>query len=265
MDSKAASPPTDSPTMASTGLVVVTGASSGIGAATTEAFIRSGYKVLAMARRKDRLSSLAAELQAKYPDKPSLLTRCVDVTEASTFRNAIEEAEEAFGTKVDLLVNNAGCMLLGDIKDQHAKEWRQMLDVNVVGVLNGIQAVLSPMMERKRGTIINVSSIAGFKAFPNHAVYSGTKFAVHGITETVRLETAKAGLRHILISPGVVSTELLGHTTSEEIKTGYEDWKQTMGHPLAPMDVAKVILFAYEQPQSVCLREIVIGPTYQEP
>merc|ERR1711998_372680 len=93
--------------------------------------------------------------------------------------------------------------------------------------------------------------------------YCGTKFAVHGITETVRMETAKHGLRHILVSPGVVSTELLGHTSDDGIKEGYEAWKKDMGHPLVPEDVASVILFAYAQPQHVCLREIVVGPTYQ--
>ena len=120
------------------------------------------------------------------------------------------------------------------------------------------------MIARKSGTVINVSSIAGFKAFPSHAAYCASKFAVHGLTETVRQETAKHGLRHILISPGVCSTELLSHTSSDDIKDGYEAWKKEMGAPLVPKDVAGVILFAYQQPQHVCLREIVVGPTFQD-
>jgi len=245
-------------------LCVVTGASSGIGRATSIALVEANYPVLLLARRKERLDGIAKELSAVGRGH-LVRTAVVDVTKRDQFTSAISDAEKYFSTTTSLLVNNAGCMLLGDVVDQSPSEWKRMLDVNVTGVLNGIQAVLSSMIERKRGTVINVSSIAGFKAFENHAVYCGTKYAVRGITETVRMETAKHGLRHILISPGVVSTELLRHTTSSDIKKGYEDWKETMGHPLEPKDVAKTVVFAYEMPRHVCLREIVIGPTFQAP
>lgn len=249
---------------AAKGLIVVTGASSGIGKATVLKFVEEKYPVLMLARREDRLKAIVEEAKTSFPESPVPIASAVDVTDFDAMSKAIEDAEAMFGA-VSLLVNNAGTMLLGDIATQARTEWKRMLDVNVMGVLNGIQAVLSGMIERKEGTVINVSSIAGFKAFPNHAAYCGTKFAVHGITETVRQETAKHGLRHILISPGVVSTELLSHTSSEEIKSGYESWKESMGHPLVPVDVANVILFAYQQPKHVCLREIVVGPTYQDP
>jgi len=248
----------------SKGLIVVTGASSGIGAATVEVFAEKGYPVLMLARREERLIELQKKVVESYPDAPKPLYSKVDVTDIDSIKAAITEAETVHGP-VSLLVNNAGCMLLGNVASQDPKEWKTMLDVNVMGVLNGIQAVLSGMIERKEGTVINVSSIAGFKAFPDHAAYCGTKFAVHGITETIRQETAKHGLRHILVSPGVVSTELLSHTTSDKIKDGYESWKKSMGHPLVSKDVANVIIFAYEQPKHVCLREIVVGPTYQDP
>lgn len=245
-------------------LCVVTGASSGIGRATAIALVNANHPVLMLARRKDRLNDIVKELEA---ERKGHLVRAavVDVTNQTQFASAIADAEKYFSTTTSLLVNNAGCMLLGNVVDQSPKEWQQMLNVNVTGVLNGIQIVLKGMIERKSGTVINVSSIAGFKAFENHAAYCGTKYAVHGITETVRMETAKHGLRHILISPGVVSTELLGHTTSSSIKKGYEDWKKQMGHPLQSCDVAKTIVFAYEMPQHVCLREIVVGPTFQAP
>jgi len=244
-------------------LIVITGASSGIGEATAKVFVEQGHPVLMLARREDRLTAIVKSLTESFPDAPTPLASSVDVTDMDAIKAAILVAEEKYGP-VSLLVNNAGCMLLGDVATQKADEWKRMLDVNVIGVLNGIQAVLSGMIERKEGTVINVSSIAGFKAFPNHAAYCGTKYAVHGITETIRQETSKHGLRHILVSPGVVSTELLSHTTSEDIKSGYESWKESMGHPLVPVDVANVILFAYQQPKHVCLREIVVGPTYQD-
>ena len=132
-------------------------------------------------------------------------------------------------------------------------------------MLNGIKAVLSDFIERKDGIFVNVSSIAGVKAFPNHAVYCATKFALHGFTETIRQETAKHGIRHCLICPGVVETELLSHTTNDAIKNGYTDWKKNMGKALEAEDIARAISFVINQPKHVCVREIVIGPTAQEP
>ena len=117
---------------------------------------------------------------------------------------------------VDGLVNNAGLMLLGVADEQDPDEWERMVNVNVMGMLNGIHAVLTKMKSRKRGTIINVSSIAGIKGFPNHMAYCGTKFAVHGLTETLREEVAMDDVRVITIAPGAVETELLSHTTSDD-------------------------------------------------
>ena len=234
-------------------LIVITGASSGIGAATARLFSARGYPLLLLARRADRLEALAL---------PDTLCRALDVTDRAAFSAAVREAEAQFGP-VDLLVNNAGVMLLGAMEKQDPGEWDRMLDVNVRGVLNGIHAVLDGMQARRGGTIVNVSSIAGRKTFPSHAAYCGTKFAVHAISENLREEVSARDVRVVTIAPGAVETELLSHTTDTAIKQGYGEWKAQMGGVLAPETVAEAIRFAYEQPQSVCIREIVLAATRQ--
>ncbi|WCE32551.1 SDR family oxidoreductase [Vibrio sp. SCSIO 43137] len=236
-------------------LIVVTGASSGIGEAIARRLSDEGHPLLLLARRIDRLEAL---------NLPNTLCEKVDVTDKASFVSAIEKAEQQFGA-VDCIVNNAGAMLLGSLDTQDASEWKTMFDVNVIGLMNGMQAVLSPMIERKSGTIINVSSIAGRKTFPSHAAYCGTKFAVHAISENVREEVADANVRVTTIAPGAVETELLSHTTSTEIKDGYEDWKESMGGALVADDIARAVSYAYQQPQGVCVREIVIAATRQQP
>lgn len=236
-------------------LIVITGASSGIGEATAKAFAHLGHPLLLLARRVDKLINL---------DLPQTLCKKADVTQRQEIINAIAEAEKRFGA-VGCLINNAGMMLLGAADKQNPEEWQTMYDVNVMGVLNGIHAVLPSMIQRKTGTIINISSIAGRKTFPNHAAYCGTKFAVHALTENIREEVASNNVRMITIAPGVVETELLSHTTSESIKSDYNAWKQQMGDALKPEDVARAIIFAYQQPPSVCIREIVLAATAQQP
>lgn len=236
-------------------LIVITGASSGIGAAMAQAFSAKGHPLLLLARRVEPMQALALE---------NSLCISVDVTDAAAMKAAIATAEAKYG-KVGGLINNAGVMLLGAADVQDPAEWSQMLNINVMGVLNGIHAVLADMKARKTGTIINVSSIAGRKTFPNHAAYCATKFAVHALTENIREEVAMDDVRMITIAPGAVETALLSHTTSEEIKAGYQDWKEDMGGVIEPTAVADAALFAFEQPQSVCVREIVLAPTRQQP
>ncbi|MDO6545057.1 MULTISPECIES: SDR family oxidoreductase [Photobacterium] len=236
-------------------LVVITGASSGIGEATARHLSEQGYALLLLARRVERLEAL---------NLPNTLCRKVDVTDVTSFKAAIEEAEAQYG-KVDCLINNAGVMLLGLVHEQSPLEWQNMVNVNILGLMNGIHCVLADMKARKGGTIINISSVAGRKTFPSHAAYCGTKFAVHAMSENIREEVASEDVRVITIAPGAVETELLSHTTSEEIKAGYEDWKQDMGGILAPQDIANAISYAYNQPQNVCIREIVLAATRQQP
>ena len=236
-------------------LVVITGASSGIGEATARKLSAEGYSLLLLARRIERLERL---------ELPNTLCRQVDVTDRESFRHALEEAEAMFGP-ADCLINNAGVMLLGHVDTQDPVEWQRMFDVNVLGLLNGVHLVLAGMRERKSGTVINISSIAGRKTFPNHAAYCGTKFAVHAMGENIREEVADDNVRVITIAPGAVETELLGHTTSDDIKAGYESWKDSIGGAIAPEDIAGAISYAYNQPQNVCVREVVIAATRQQP
>ncbi|MBY7766604.1 SDR family oxidoreductase [Vibrio fluvialis] len=236
-------------------LVVITGASSGIGEAIARRLSAEGHPLLLLARRVERLEAL---------NLPNTLCARVDVTEQASFEAAIANAEAEFGP-ADALINNAGVMLLGQIDMQDASEWKRMFDVNVLGLLNGMQAVLAPMKARNTGTIINISSIAGKKTFPDHAAYCGTKFAVHAISENVREEVAASNVRVTTIAPGAVETELVSHITSDAIKTGYDAWKQEMGGVLDADDVARAVVFAYQQPQNVCIREIALAPTKQQP
>ncbi|KPA53488.1 SDR family oxidoreductase [Photobacterium lucens] len=236
-------------------LVVITGASSGIGEATARQLSAEGYPLLLLARRVERMEAM---------NLPNTLCRQVDITDVAAVKAAIEEAEAKFGP-VDCLINNAGVMLLGLADEQDPAEWQSMFNVNVMGMLNGIHAVLSGMKSRKHGTVINISSIAGRKTFPNHAAYCGTKFAVHAITENIREEVADDNVRFITIAPGAVETELLSHTTSDAIKAGYEEWKEGMGGVIAPQDIANAISYAYNQPQNLCIREIVLAATRQQP
>lgn len=235
-------------------LVVVTGASSGIGEAIAKRFSEASHPLLLVARRLDRLEAL---------NLPNSICAQVDVTDRVQFAKAIKNAEEQYG-QVDCLINNAGVMLLGQVESQNPEEWRKMFDVNVMALLNGLQEVLAPMKARRGGTIINVSSIAGRKIFPSHVAYCGTKFAVHAISEGAREEVADFNVRVTTIAPGAVETELLSHTTSSEIKAGYDSWKESMGGVINADDIARSALFVYQQPQNVCIREIVIAATRQQ-
>lgn len=236
-------------------LVVITGASSGIGAATAKAFAEAGHPQLLLARRVGKIEAL---------NLPNAMCRKLDVMDVESFRQAIAEAEAAHG-KVDCLVNNAGVMNIGAPHKQTPEEWQQMLDVNVRGLLNGIHLVLGGMVERKGGTIVNLGSIAGRKTFGNHAVYCGTKFAVHAITETMREEVARSNVRIINIAPGMVQTELVEGQRDAAAEQGWKDYAAEIGGALEPESIAQTILFSYQMPQSVCVREVVVCPTGQEP
>jgi len=236
-------------------LVVITGASSGFGAAIAKKLSQQGYPLLLIARRLEKLEQL---------NLPNTICAKVDITNRSEFEQAIRQAESQYG-KTNCLINNAGVMLLGQVDAQDNNEFSKMLDVNVNALLNGMQIVLSDMKNRNTGTIINISSVAGRKTFPNHAAYCGTKFAVHAISENVREEVAEHNVRVITIAPGAAETELLSHTSSEEIKQGYTDWKTDMGGVLSADDIANAVVYAYTQPQNVCIREIVIAATKQQP
>ncbi|MEG0256659.1 MAG: SDR family oxidoreductase [Vagococcus sp.] len=238
-------------------LIVITGASSGFGAKTAQLFNKKGYPLLLIARRVDKVKELPLNFENVMVEK-------ADVSNMEELKTAIRKAEAVYGP-TDLLVNNAGVMLLGNIMKQDEKEWSTMLDTNVLGVLNGMKIVLDDMVKREHGTIINISSIAGFKAFADHAAYCASKFGVHGLTETIRQEVADSNVRVSLVSPGAAETELLTHVTSEKSLNDYVSWKDSMGGvTLDPEKIAETISFIYEMPQQVTIREVSIAATKQQ-
>lgn len=236
-------------------LIAITGASSGFGRAMAIEFNRLGYPLLLMARRIDRLKAL--NLENTYCAK-------VDVNNLEEIKNAIKEAETLYGP-VDLLINNAGIMLLGDLDKQDTAEWKEMMDTNIMGTLNGMKSVLSGMKDRQHGTVINFSSIAGRKSFSQHAAYCASKYGVIGLSEVAREELAPYNVRIMVICPGAVQTELLSHTTDETIKDNYRHWiDDTEVTQIKPSDIASTVRFMYEMPQGVNLREVHISDTHQD-
>lgn len=238
-------------------LVVITGASSGFGAEMAKIFNADSFPMLLLGRRVDKIKALPINFD-------NVMVDSVDVTDYEAFANSIKNAETKFGP-VDLLVNNAGLMLLGNVQNQSPKEWQTMLDTNVMGVLNGTQIVLSDMVKRHHGTIINMSSLAGKKTFVNHAAYVASKFGVHGLSETIREEASKDNVRISLVAPGAAETELLTHVTDQGALSDYNAWKNTMGGiTLDPKHVAESVKFIYDMPQEVNIREIDIAATQQD-
>lgn len=236
-------------------LVVITGASSGFGMELAKLFSESEYPLLLLARRIEKMQALGL---------PNTMCRKVDVTDRESFETAVREAEAEYG-KVDLMVNNAGIMLLGDLSNQDTQQLKKMLDVNVMGVMHGMQIVMNDMKAQKHGTIMNVSSIAGVLPFANHGAYCASKFGVTGLTRVARADMSPYNVRVLSIYPGAVATELIEHTTDQSIVDGYHEWKKTTGAVnITAKDVAKTIKFAYEMPQAVSLREITITDTMQD-
>lgn len=227
-------------------LIAVTGASSGIGAFIAKKFSEQGHPLLLLARRVEPMRALGL---------PDSLCLSVDVTDHKAVKAAVAQGEAQYGA-VDLLVNCAGVMLFGKPESQDFSEWNTLTEVNVKGVLAGTSAVLKGMVERNTGTIINISSIAGRKTFNLYSVYCGSKAAVHAITEGMRKEVSGSNVRVIVISPGKVNTNPVSHTDGQRTVQDYSDG-------IMPADVADCVSYAYNQPQSVCVREIVIATTGQ--
>jgi NADP-dependent 3-hydroxy acid dehydrogenase YdfG len=216
-------------------------------------FSDAGHPVLLTARREDRLKAL---------ELPNAICRRHDVLDAEGYSAVIKEAESVHGP-VDLLINNAGFMSLEHSTRQQPDDWRRQFDVNCVGLLNTANAVFPSMIERGAGTIINVGSTAGRNIYDNHTAYCGTKHAVHALTEGLRREAAPHGVRVILVSPGMVSTELLANTTSESVLGGYSAYRDDIGGGLQPEAIAEAMLYAYQQPADRCIWEMVVAPTRQ--
>jgi NADP-dependent 3-hydroxy acid dehydrogenase YdfG len=237
-------------------VAVVTGASSGIGEATVRSLAAEGAAVVAGARRKERLHGLVEEVTRD--GGKAIAVEC-DLTDEQQAHALVNRAIEEFG-RIDILVNNAGVMLLSKVEKGLSDEWRQMFDVNVLGLLYATDAAVEAMKRQGSGHIVNVSSVAGRKTRPTGGVYSGTKFAVNAISEAMRQELLEDGIRITIVEPGAVATELTDHITDEEVRKGL---KQRNIEPLRSEDVANAIAYAVSQPQRVSVNEILIRPTQQ--
>jgi clavulanate-9-aldehyde reducatase len=237
-------------------VAVVTGASSGIGEATVRALSGAGASVALGARRADRLQSIADSLAG-----PALV-RELDVTDEEQARAFIRAANDELGG-LHILVNNAGVMLLGPVADADTEEWRQMIAVNLLGLLYCTHAAL-PLIERSGGgDIVNISSVAGRRADAGAAVYNMTKFGVHAFSEALRQEALHQGIRVTTVAPGFVETELQGHNTNPLVRQATERAREQIGEVLKAEDIAEAILHSVTRPAHVCVNEVVVRPTRQ--
>jgi len=239
-------------------VAVVTGASSGIGEATAEALAAEGASVVVAARREERLADLSKRIEG---NGGRVLAAACDVADEGQAHGLIQKAEEEFG-RVDILVNNAGVMLLSTVGKGLSEEWRQMFDVNVLGLLYATDAAIETMKRQGSGHLVNISSVAGRKVTRDSSgVYAGSKFAVGAISEGLRQELLEDNIRVTIVEPGAVETELADHITDE-------DARQSLGgllnlEILQAEDIANAIVYAVTQPERVSVNEILIRPTQQ--
>ena len=237
-------------------VIIITGASSGLGEASARRLAKNGAKLMLAARREECLQNLVNEIEQAGGTAKYQLT---DVTNRSEVEALVKATLQAYG-KVDVLVNNAGLMPLSPLAATKVAEWEKMVDVNIKGVLYGVAAVMPIMQEQKSGHIINISTVAGHKVFPGGAVYCATKFAVKAISEGIRLES-EGIIRSTNISPGAVATELANSITHEETAKGMDAIYEIAIDADA---IARAITYAIEQPDDVDVNEIIIRPTKQE-
>ena len=236
-------------------VVVITGASSGIGEETVSLLSENGAKLVLGARRLNRLE----EIQKNIGN--NICIQKTDVTNANEVNALIETAYNEFG-RVDVLINNAGLMPQSFLEKNKQDEWNQMIDVNIKGVLYGIGAVLPYMREQKSGHIINLASVAGHVVFPGSAVYSGTKYAVRAITEGLRQEEASVGsnIRTTILSPGAIDTELTDHISDKQMKQGIDE---VYKDAIKPDAIARAINYAINEPEESSVNEFIIRPSSQ--
>ncbi|MBB3675450.1 SDR family NAD(P)-dependent oxidoreductase [Modestobacter versicolor] len=240
-------------------VALVTGASSGIGEATAIALAEAGAAVAIGARRRDRLDALAGKLR---DGGARLLQLDLDVTDEQACTAAVARTREELGG-LDVLVNNAGVMLLGTIVGADTEDWRRMLQTNVMGVLYMTHAAIEGMVEQGSGDVVNVSSVAGRVARKGAGVYNASKWAVNAFSESLRQEVTGRGVRIGLVEPGAVATELTDHITQPEAKRASKEMAQAMT-PLQAEDIARAVLFLVTQPPHVAVNEVLVRPTDQE-
>jgi NADP-dependent 3-hydroxy acid dehydrogenase YdfG len=240
-------------------VVIITGASSGIGEATARLLASKGARVVLGARREDRLRQIADDIreaggQAVYQE--------LDVTDASSNEAIVERARTEFG-RVDVIFLNAGIMPNSPLSELRTDDWHQMVDVNIKGVLNGVAAVLPAFIEQKSGHVIANSSVAGLKAYPAGAVYGGTKWFVRDFMEVLRMESAQEGtnIRTATIYPAAINTELLGTISHKATAEGMTALYEQFG--ISPDRIASVVAFAIDAPEDTTINEFTVGPANQ--
>jgi NADP-dependent 3-hydroxy acid dehydrogenase YdfG len=239
-------------------VVVVTGASSGLGEATARLLSAQCARVVLGARRVDRLQSLADELTANGGKALAVAT---DVTHCDQVKRLVDAAVQKYA-RIDVMLNNAGLMPHSPLERLKIDEWNRMIDVNIKGVLYGIAAVLPYMKQQKAGHIINVSSVAGHKVGPGFAVYAATKHAVRALSEGLRQEVKPYNIRTTVISPGAVATELPNSITEPDIAENIHKFYEAYAIPAESF--ARAVAFAISQPEEVDVNEILFRPTRQE-
>lgn len=239
-------------------VAVVTGASSGIGEATAEALAAEGATVAVAARRSERLDSLSKRIEQS--GGRVLAVEC-DITDEEQAHELVHKVDRELG-RLDILVNNAGVMLLSRIDKGLSDEWRQMFDVNVMGLLYVTDAALAVMKRQQSGHIVNISSTAGRSSGSLRGAYSGTKYAVNAVSEALRQENVEDNVKVTIIEPGAVSTELTEHISDEDAKSNIEG-RFSQLDPLQSEDIANAIAYAVTQPERVNVDEILIKPAKQ--
>ena len=239
-------------------VVVITGASSGLGEATARHLSAEGATVVLAARRTNRIKSLADEIN---DNGGKALAFTTDVTELEQIKKLVDKAVEEFG-RVDVMLNNAGLMPLSPLERLKVDEWNQLIDVNIKGVLNGIAAALPFMKEQRSGHFINVSSVAGHVVIPGGVVYCATKHAVRAISEGLRKEVKPYNIRTTIISPGAVATELPDSISEDDIAAEMHKFYEEYAIPADSF--ARAVAFVISEPEDVDVNEILFRPTRQE-
>ncbi len=240
-------------------VVVITGASSGIGEATAKLLASKGARVVLGARREDKLKQIAGAIEK---DGGQAVYRELDVTKPFDNEAIVKLARETFG-RVDVIFLNAGIMPNSPLSALKTDDWHQTVDVNIKGVLNGVAAVLPTFVEQKSGHVIATLSVAGLKAYPGGAVYGGTKWFVRDFMEVLRMESAMEGtnIRTATIYPAAINTELLGMISHKDTANGMQKIYERYG--ISPDRVASVVAFAIDQPEDTTINEFTVGPANQ--
>lgn len=240
-------------------IVIITGASSGIGEESARLLAAKGAKVVLGARREDKLRHLAEEIKKAGGEA---IYQAMDVVSPADNTAIVDLAKRTYG-RVDVIFLNAGIMPGAPLSALKTNEWNQMVDVNIKGVLNGVAAVLPGFIAQKSGQILATSSVAGLKAYPNGAVYGGTKWFVRDFMEVLRMESAQEGtnIRTTTIYPAAINTELLTTITDERTAAGMTSLYEQYG--ISAVRVADVVAYAIDQPEDTTVNEMTIGPTRQ--